>query len=169
MGRLFPLVAAIILVDSVFYAAITPLLPDYSDDLGLSKSAAGLLSASYAAGTLVAALPAGWLASRAGGRTTTIVGLALLGVTSVAFGFAEDIVVLGRRAIPPGRGRRVLLGGLPQLADVGIAAASGAARSSARCWARPWWASCSGPRWARPPPRWAPRPCSPARRCWPAG
>jgi MFS family permease len=94
MGRLFPLIAAVILVDSVFYSAITPLLPEYSEDLDLSKSGAGLLSASYAAGTLVAALPAGWLASRAGGRTTTVVGLGLLGVTSVAFGFANEIVVL---------------------------------------------------------------------------
>lgn len=94
VGRLFPLIAAVILVDSVFYSAITPLLPQYSDDLGLSKSAAGLLSASYAAGTLLAALPGGWLAGRAGGRATTLLGLALLGVTSVAFGFAEDIVLL---------------------------------------------------------------------------
>jgi len=94
VGRLFPLIAAVILVDSVFYSAITPLLPQYSDDLGLSKSAAGLLSASYAAGTLTFALPAGWLAGRAGGRATTLLGLALLGVTSVVFGFAEDIVLL---------------------------------------------------------------------------
>lgn len=94
MGRLFPLIAAVILVDSVFYSAITPLLPQYSDDLGLSKTGAGLLSASYAGGTLIAALPSGWLAGRAGGRATTLLGLALLGVTSVAFGFAEDIFLL---------------------------------------------------------------------------
>ena len=59
MRRLFPLVAAVILVDTMFYAAITPLLPEYADDLGLSKAAAGILSASYAAGTLLAALPVG--------------------------------------------------------------------------------------------------------------
>jgi MFS family permease len=94
MRRLFPLIAAVILVDTAFYSAITPLLPDYRDDLGLSKTAAGLLSASYAAGTLTAALPSGWLAGRAGGRTATVLGLALLGVTSVAFGFARDIVLL---------------------------------------------------------------------------
>jgi len=94
VGRLFPLIAAVILVDSVFYSAITPLLPEYSEDLGLSKSAAGLLSASYAGGTLIAALPGGWLAGRAGGRVTTLLGLTLLGATSVVFGFAEDIVVL---------------------------------------------------------------------------
>jgi len=94
VGRLFPLIAAVILVDSVFYSAITPLLPEYSEELGLSKSAAGLLSASYAGGTLIAALPGGWLAGRAGGRVTTLLGLTLLGATSVVFGFAEDIVVL---------------------------------------------------------------------------
>ena len=113
MGRLFPLIAAVILVDSVFYSAITPLLPEYSDDLGLSKSAAGLLSASYAAGTLVAALPGG-LAGRTGRRAgpPRCWDWRCSGVTSVVFGFAEDIVAARRRALPPGRGRRVLLGRL---------------------------------------------------------
>ena len=53
MRRLFLLVGAVILVDTMFYAAITPLLPTYRDELGLSKTAAGVLSASYAAGTLI--------------------------------------------------------------------------------------------------------------------
>ena len=78
MRRLFVLVAAVILVDTMFYAAIVPLLPGYSDDLGLSKSAAGVLSASYAAGTLLAALPSGLLAARIGVRQTMLVGLGLL-------------------------------------------------------------------------------------------
>ena len=94
MRRLFPLVAAVILVDTMFYAAITPLLPEYADDLGLSKTAAGVLSASYAAGTLLAAIPSGFLAARIGFRATMLAGLALLGISSVAFAFATDIVVL---------------------------------------------------------------------------
>ena len=56
--RLFLLVAAVVRVDTAFYAAITPLLPHYADELDLSKTAAGVLSASYAAGTLVGG-PAG--------------------------------------------------------------------------------------------------------------
>ena len=75
MRRLFVLVAAVILVDTMFYAAIVPLLPEYADELGLSKTAAGVLSASYAAGTLLAALPSGWLAARIGVRPTMLVGL----------------------------------------------------------------------------------------------
>ncbi len=94
MRRLFPLVAAVILVDTMFYAAITPLLPEYADDLGLSKTSAGLLSASYAAGTLLAALPAGFLAARIGFRKVMILGLGLIGVSSVAFAFAGSVVVL---------------------------------------------------------------------------
>ena len=94
MRRLFPLVAAVILVDTMFYGAITPLLPEYADEHALSKTAAGVLSAAYAAGTLLAAIPSGFLAARIGFRSTILVGLALLGTSSVAFAFASDILVL---------------------------------------------------------------------------
>ncbi len=92
--RLLLLVSAVVLVDMTFYAAIAPLLPEYQEDLGLSKSGAGALTASYAAGTLLGSLPAGVLAGRIGGRATTLVGLGMLVVSSVVFGFGEDIVVL---------------------------------------------------------------------------
>ena len=94
MRRLLLLVSAIVLVDTMFYAAITPLLPRYTDDLGLSKSAAGVLTAAYPAGTLLASLPGGWLAVRWGVRPTVLLGLGLLSVSSVVFGLAEDVVVL---------------------------------------------------------------------------
>jgi MFS family permease len=94
MRRLFALVAAVILVDTMFYAAIVPLLPEFSDDLGLSKTAAGILSASYAAGTLVASLPAGWLAARLGVRQSMLIGLGLLSVSSLVFAFADQIALL---------------------------------------------------------------------------
>jgi MFS family permease len=94
MRRLFLLVAAVVLVDTAFYAAVTPLLPHYSAELGLSKTAAGVLSASYAAGTVIGSIPGGWLAARAGVKPTLLLGLAVLGVTSVVFGLAEDIVLL---------------------------------------------------------------------------
>jgi MFS family permease len=92
--RLFPLVAAVVLVDTMFYAAITPLLPHYVDELGLSKSAAGILSASYAAGMLAGSLPGGWLAARLGGRPTVLVGLALMALSSLAFAFGGHVIVL---------------------------------------------------------------------------
>ena len=94
MRRLFALVAAVILVDTMFYAAIVPILPTYADDLGLSKTAAGVLSASYAAGTLVAAIPAGFFAARVGVRPAMLTGLSLLAIASVSFAFADDVVLL---------------------------------------------------------------------------
>jgi MFS family permease len=94
LRRLLVLVSAIVLVDVLFYSAITPLLPSYVDDLDLSKSEAGVLSGSYALGTLAASLPAGWLAARWGARPTLLAGLALLALSSVAFGFGESYEVL---------------------------------------------------------------------------
>jgi MFS family permease len=88
------LASAMIFFDVAFFAAIAPLLPEYVDDLGLSKAQAGILSASYAAGTLVASLPAGYVASRVGPRRTVIFGLLLLGTSSVVFGFAEQMYLL---------------------------------------------------------------------------
>ena len=40
MRRLFWLVAAVVLVDTMFFAAVAPLLPHYSDELELSKTGA---------------------------------------------------------------------------------------------------------------------------------
>lgn len=94
MRRLLALVTAIVLVDMMFYAAITPLLPQYADDLDLSKSAAGVLAGSYAAGTLLGSLPGGWLASRLGVKPTVLAGQALLAVSSLTFGLAQDVAVL---------------------------------------------------------------------------
>src|SRR3954470_21941251 len=94
MRRLLFLASAMIFLDVAFFAAIAPLLPGYVDDLGLSKAEAGILSASYAAGTLLGSLPAGFVASRMGPRKTVIHGLLLLGCASLVFGFAEDIFLL---------------------------------------------------------------------------
>jgi MFS family permease len=94
MRRLIILASAMIFFDVAFFSAIAPLLPDYADELGLNKGEAGILSAAYAAGTLVASLPAGFVASRIGPRRTVIGGLLLLGVSSLVFGFAEQFALL---------------------------------------------------------------------------
>ena len=94
------LVAAIVLVDTVFFSVLSPLLPSYAASLGLSKSAAGLLAGAFAAGVLVAALPSGLLASRLGLRPTLLLGLGLTAVSSVVFGVSAtwSLLVLTRFA-----------------------------------------------------------------------
>jgi MFS family permease len=94
MRRLLVLASAMVFFDVVFFSAIAPLLPDYVSQLGLSKAQAGVLSASYAAGTLVFSLPAGLVAAGFGPRRTVISGLFLLGIASVAFGFAHQFLLL---------------------------------------------------------------------------
>src|SRR5256885_10086538 len=94
MRRLLVVGSTVVFLDVVFYTPIAPLLPDYVTDLGLSKAAAGVLSAAYAAGTLLASLPAGFVAARVGPRRALLCGLLLLGLASLAFGFAHNIVLL---------------------------------------------------------------------------
>ncbi|MBW8059897.1 MAG: MFS transporter, partial [Solirubrobacterales bacterium] len=94
MRRLLVLASIVVFFDVAFYTAIAPLLPDYAAEFGLGKAGVGVLSAAYAAGTLLASLPAGLLATRIGPRRTVIGGLLLLGGSSVVFGFAGQIVLL---------------------------------------------------------------------------
>ena len=94
MRRLFLLVAAVVLVDTMFFAAVAPLLPEYSDEFDLSKTGAGILTAAYPAGTFAGALPSGWLVARWGVKPTLLLGLSMLGASSLAFAFAEHIVLL---------------------------------------------------------------------------
>ena len=94
MRRLFLLVSAVVLVDTMFFAAVAPLLPHYSHELDLTKTAAGVLTAAYPAGTFAGALPGGWLAVRWGVKPTLLLGLATLAATSLTFAFANSIELL---------------------------------------------------------------------------
>src|SRR4051794_17425392 len=92
--KLLFLASAVVLVDTSFYAAITPLLPDLTDQFGLSKAGAGVLAASYPVGTFVGGLPGGWMAARVGVRPTVLFGLTLMTLASVAFAFVDSVLLL---------------------------------------------------------------------------
>jgi MFS family permease len=94
MRRLLVLVGAIVLVDTMFFTALTPLLPHYVDKLGLGKGGAGLLQAMYPLGALLAAIPGGMAAARFGVKPTVLIGLSLLALTTVAFGLANSVWAL---------------------------------------------------------------------------
>jgi MFS family permease len=87
-------VGAVVFVDTMFYAAIAPLLPGLAHSLHLSKLSAGVMTASYPAGMLVAAIPSGLLAVRIGPKRTVYVGLALLAGSTLAFAFVNQPALL---------------------------------------------------------------------------
>jgi MFS family permease len=92
--RLLFLVGAIVFVDTMFFTALTPLLPHYKDEYDLSKLGAGVLQAAYPAGVLLASIPSGFLATRIGVRPTMAGALLVMTGTTIAFAFAGSIVLL---------------------------------------------------------------------------
>ena len=91
---LFLVAGAIVFVDTMFYAAVVPLLPTLTRELHLTKASAGVLTAGYALGTLAGSIPGGMLAEGAGPRRTLYAGLGLMGASSLAFGLLNNIVLL---------------------------------------------------------------------------
>jgi len=87
-------VSAAVFIDTMFYAVISPLLPGLSHQLGLSKLSAGVMTASYPAGMLIGSFPGGVLAVRRGPRSTVCVGLLMLVVSTVAFGWLDSAPAL---------------------------------------------------------------------------
>jgi MFS family permease len=102
--RLLLLVCSIVLVDTMLYAALAPLLPHYAEEFGLSKGGAGLLVGAYAAGALLGALPGGLAAARFGPKPAVLAGLVVMALASVAFAFAGDAVALGLARLAQGGG-----------------------------------------------------------------
>src|SRR5439155_2769125 len=90
MRRLLFLTGAVVFVDTLFFAALTPLLPHYAQSLGLGKAGAGVLSAAYPAGAFLGAIPSGLVASRVGVKPTVLAGLTTVAACTVLFGIADS-------------------------------------------------------------------------------
>jgi MFS family permease len=104
MRRLVVLLSTIVALDITFFTALVPLLPHFVSSYGLSKGAAGVLSAAYAAGVLTASLPSGLVAARFGPQRAAFFGVLITAAASFVFAFANDAWVLGAARLLQGVG-----------------------------------------------------------------
>src|SRR5690242_20028781 len=117
MRRLLPLVCSVVVVDTMLYAALVPLLPHFEHRYDLSKSGVGVLAAAYAVGTLAGGIPGGLVSSRYGARTAVLGGLALMSAASIGLAFAGSYEALVGARLAQGLGSALTwAGGLSWLA-----------------------------------------------------
>ena len=93
-GRIVLLISVLLGFEALMYSTVAPLLPHYAHEFGASKPAVGVLAATYPAGMIPGSLLGGWIATRAGVRLTTVVGLFMFTVSIIPFGFATGMATL---------------------------------------------------------------------------
>ncbi len=94
MRALLTLVGAVVFIDTALYAALAPILADLRDEFGLGKAGAGVLAGAYPIGTVLGALPGGWLTARYGARSVITGALITMSAASAAFALAQGIVAV---------------------------------------------------------------------------
>jgi MFS family permease len=118
----------VFLAESAFYAVVPPLVHGFVRDAHMTTTEVGILVAGYPAGMLVAAVPSMALVNRRGVRTTTIVGLGVLVLSTLVFAWSSNALQLDLARFVQGVGGAVAwAGALAWLTSESAAARRGAA------------------------------------------
>lgn len=88
------LICAVVFTETTLLTLVTPLIPRYAADFGMSHAEAGLFVALYAAGSIAGSVPAGMLVARLGARTTVLISLALVAAGSIGMGYGRQLALL---------------------------------------------------------------------------
>ncbi len=116
----FAYLLAALLVETLFFVVLSPLLPVYARQLHLGRTGAGVMSASYAIGYGLAAVPAGSIVGAIGQRWVSLGGLALIGFSCAGFALGHQVVVLDAARLVTGAGAAaVWAGSIPWLESLG--------------------------------------------------
>jgi predicted MFS family arabinose efflux permease len=118
--RVFVYLLAALLLETLFFVVLSPLLPVYSRELHLTRVAAGVMSASYSVGYGLASVPAGALVGVLSRRVVSIGGLVLVATSCAAFALGSDVVFLdASRALTGAGAAAVWAGSIPWLVSLG--------------------------------------------------
>ncbi len=91
---LLVLVCAVVLVDSVGYGVVVPIIPLYAEKLGVGDFAIGFLFAAYAIALFVAAIPFGILSDRLGRKPFVLFGMFAMAGAFVFYALANSYPML---------------------------------------------------------------------------
>lgn len=88
------LVCAVVLVDSVGYGVVVPVLPLYAKSLGIGDFANGFLFATYAIALFLSAIPFGILSDKYGRKPFVLFGMFAMAGSFVFYALAESYSML---------------------------------------------------------------------------
>ena len=88
------LVCAVVLIDSVGYGVVVPVLPLYARDLGIGTFANGFLFATYAIALFMSAIPFGILSDKVGRKPFVLFGMFAMAGAFIFYALAKSYPVL---------------------------------------------------------------------------
>ena len=89
--KMLAVACAVIFIDMIGYGIIIPILPVYAGNLGASEGQIGFLFSSYSLVLVLTLLPFGLMVDKYGKKHLIVVGMFLLGISSILFATSHSL------------------------------------------------------------------------------